>query len=343
MKKFLFLLLLVLLFKLPISAQTPFWEEDFSTGQGWFVEPNWTITGNMLEFNWSPSISNFDASAISPVISLHESIGEMKVLQYLDVFSQTSNEKADISIIHEDGEDVLWSYALSNGNWGSASGEEIEFSLEPYAGQDVQFRFRTYGNDSYNWNWWHVFNIKLSVYLDNDLAVTEFSGPTQVELMETGTWEVEIKNTGLNPIMDFTVKIFDHKTSDLIGSIDDPDELEPLSTKSYSFEWFSAAAYNTSFYGLVMFDGDEFEGNNVSKSHFVRIKPDIDFSVLVWDNDNGIETVTCPVSGDVIQPSDALTKVLDEAGFEYNVVHFLPDDLDTYDIVFSTMGCFCVS
>ncbi|MCD4684062.1 MAG: hypothetical protein K8R86_12325 [Bacteroidales bacterium] len=343
MKKFLFLLLLVLLFKLPISAQTPFWEEDFSTGQGWTVEPNWTITGSMLEFYWSPSITNFDASAISPVIGLHESIGEMIVTQYLDVFSTMSDEKADISIIHENGEDILWSYAISNGNWGATGGTEIEFSLEPYAGQDVQFRFRTYGNDTYNWNWWDVHNIMLTVYLDNDLAVSEISGPTQIELMESGIWDVVVKNTGLNSIADYTVKLFDHKTGDLIGSIDDPDELEPQSTKSYSFEWFSAAAYNTAFYGFVMFEGDEFEGNNVSKSHFVRINPDIDFSILVWDNDNDIETIICPVQGDEIQPSTALKRVLDEAGFEYNVAYFLPDDLDTYDMVFSTMGCFCVS
>ncbi len=142
MKKFIFLLLLVLILKLPTMAQTPFWEENFSTGQGWLVEPNWSITGNMMEFYWSPSISNFDASAVSPVISLHESIGEMIITQYLDVFSTTSNEKADISIIHESGEDILWSYSLTEGNWGSTTGTEIEFSLEPYAGQDVQIRFR---------------------------------------------------------------------------------------------------------------------------------------------------------------------------------------------------------
>jgi len=198
MKKFVFLLLLVLLFKLPVSAQALFWEEDFSTGQGWTVEPNWAITGNMLQFYWSPSITNFDASAISPVVTLHESIGEMIVTQYLDVFSTSSNEKADISIIHENGEDILWSYALSNGNWGATGGTGIEFSLEEYAGQDVQFRFRTYGNDTYNWNWWNVFNITLTVYLDNDLAVTEISGPTQIELLETGTWNVVVKNTGLS-------------------------------------------------------------------------------------------------------------------------------------------------
>jgi len=95
--------------------------------------------------------------------------------------------------------------------------------------------------------------------------------------------------------------------------------------------------------GFVSFDGDEYDGNNSSKSHFVRINPDFELSILLWDNDNGIETLTCPVHGDVIQPSTALSRVLDEAGFEYTVVHYLPDNLDTYDMVFSTMGCFCVS
>ena len=41
---------------------------------------------------------------------------------------------------------------------------------------------------------------------------------------------------------------------------------------------------------------------------------------MVWDNDNGIATVICPEQGDVIQPSTSLTRVLDAAGFEYNVI-----------------------
>lgn len=332
-----------LLFLLPTSAQTPYWTEDFNVGQGWTVEENWFIDGGKLEFNWSPSISNFDASAISPIITLHESIGELIVNQYLDVFMTNSNEMAEISILYDGNEDVLWSYALSGGNWGSIEGTDIEFSLEGYAGMDVQFKFRTYGADTFNWNWWDVYQLSLTVYLDQDLAVHEITGPSQLEVMETGTWSVEVSNSGSQTVSNFTVKLFDFKTSELVGSIDVLDEIDPQGTASYSFEWYSSAAYNTVLYSVVEYENDEFIGNNKSRSHFVRINPDIDFSILVWDNDNGIPTLTCPEEGDEIEPSTALTRALDAAEYEYDYYYYLPDDLNTYDIVFSTMGCFCVS
>lgn len=342
MKKILIFIML-LLFILPISAQTPYWTEDFDVGQGWTVEENWMIAAGKLEFYWSPSLSNFDASAISPVITLHESIGELIVNQCLDVFSMSSNEIAEISILYDGNEDILWSHPLSGGNWGTMDGTDIALPLEDYAGMDVQFKFRTYGADTWNWNWWNVFKLTLTVYLDKDLAVIGISGPTQVDLMETGTWNVEVKNTGSQMVSDFTMKLYDYKTSELIGSLDVADEIEPQGIQLYSFDWYSSAAYNTVLYGVVEFEDDEFEGNNVSSSHFVRINPDIDFNILVWDNDNGIPTVTCPEQGDLIEPSTALTRALDAAEYNYDYYPYLPEDLSAYDIVFSTMGCYCVS
>jgi len=343
MNKYIFLLVLAFIIQMPLSTQTIFWEEDFSTGQGWTLESNWSIGGDLLEFNWAPSTQNFDASAISPLLSLPESAGEMTVLQYLDVFSTSSNEMAEISIIHEEGEEVLWSYALSGGNWGSSNGTEIILAIDQYSGQDVQLRFRTFGADTWNWNWWHIFHISMTIYLDNDLAVSEIHGPTQIELMETGTWELVVKNRGLNPIMEYTVKLFNHKTGDLIGSYDETETLDAQASKTYYFDWSSEAAYNTSFYGFVLFEGDEFPGNNTSESQFVRVNPDIDFDIFLWDNDNAIQTITCPVQGDLIEPSKSLTRVLTEAGFGYTLGLSLPANLNDYDIVFATMGCYCLS
>ena len=342
MKKLLIYIIL-LLFILPVSAQTPFWTEDFSVGEGWSLEENWIVDGGKLEFYWSPGIANFDCSAISPTITLHESIGEMIVNQHLDVFSTSSDEMAEISILHNGNEYILWSHALASGNWGVYSGEDIEFSLTDYAGMDVQFKFRTFGTETYNWNWWDIFSITLTVYLDQDLSVSEISGPTQIDLMETGEWSFDVRNTGSQTVAGFTVKLFDFKTGELVGSFDDIGEIEPQGFNSYSFEWHSTAAYNTVLYGMVEFDEDEFVGNNVSRSHFVRINPDIDFNILVWDNDNEIPTITCPEQGDEIDPSTGLTRALDVAEYEYDYYYYLPEDLNTYDIVFSTMGCFCVS
>ena len=274
---------------------------------------------------------------------MHEAIGDLIITQYLDVFSTNSNEMAEISILYDGNEDVLWSHALASGSWGVSSGEELTIPVYEYAGMDVQFRIRTFGNDSYNWNWWDVFKMELSVYLDKDLSVSGITGPANIDLMEMGEWTVQVKNSGTQSVSDFEVMLFDFKTGDLLGSINDFEVIEPQETKSYYFEWSSPAAYNTVFNGVVTLEDDEFEGNNVSKSHFVRVNPDEEFTILVWDNDNGIPTVTCPEQGDEIEPSKALTRALDDAGYDYFVTYFLPDDLEMYDIIFSTMGCFCVS
>ena len=81
----------------------------------------------------------------------------------------------------------------------------------------------------------------------------------------------------------------------------------------------------------------------MSGSHFVRVNPDIDFNILVWDNDNSIETILDPENGDMIQPSTGLTRALDAAGLNYDFCSDLPDDLFEYEILYGTMGCYCVS
>jgi len=93
----------------------------------------------------------------------------------------------------------------------------------------------------------------------------------------------------------------------------------------------------------VILEGDEYEPNNVSLSHFLRVDPGIEYNIFVWDFDNSIETITDPEQGDAIQPSTGLSRALDAAGLDYDMGLYLPDNLDTYDIIFSTMGCYCVS
>ncbi len=343
MKRTYFLLILVLLFKIPIFSQTTFWTEDFITGDGWGTDGNWNIDNAMMAFSWSPEYTDFDFSAISPIIHLHESSNSLIVTQFVDVFSTTSNEMAEISVIHGTEEDIIWSYALSNGNWGPVLGDDLEIPVSDFAGQDVQFRFRTFGASTFNWNGWYIFELKLNANLEKDLAVTGISGSVQLDILEAGTWEVIIMNTGFQAVSDFSVKLFNQKTGDIVGTIDEPGQLEPLETKSYSFNWSSNVAYNTALYSTVISETDEYPGNNTSKSHFLRINPDIEFDILVWDNDNEIPTVVCPEQGDIIQPSTSLTRALDLAGFEYVYCKSLPGNIDDYEIVFGTMGCFCLS
>lgn len=327
-----------------MQAQTVYWEENFNSGQGeWTLEDNWTVAAGKLEFYWTPSWTNFDLSAKSPLISLPENIAEITFLQYLDVFSGTGNEFAEIALHSGSESTVLWNYNLVNGNWGDPSGSELTFPIAEFGGQDVQIEIRTYGIDSYNWNWWDVFEIRMSALFEKDLAVNAIDGPNSVELLEEGTWTVDVKNFGSQPQAGYTVKMFCYKTGNMIGSITVPGIIEPQEILTYSFQWSSNAAFNTAFYGIVELDGDVFEANNISKSKFVRVDPGIDFDILVWDNDNAIQSVTCPEQGDLIEPSTALTRALDVAGYEYTYAVSLPADLNNYEIIFSTMGCYCVS
>jgi hypothetical protein len=343
MKQKIYFLILLFIIKVPLFAQTTYWVEEFNTNQGWALEDNWSVNSGMLQFYWSPEISNFDQEAISPVITLHESIADLIITQYLDIFWNSETETAEISIVTSQGTEILWSYGLENGTWGTTNGTDISFPLSAYAGEDVQFKFRTFGSTTYNWNWWNIFELKLTVYLDHDLSVVNISGPNNINIQEQGTWEVVVKNSGLFAVSDFTVNLFCNKTGNNLGTINDFDELEPLESKTYSFDWIPALAYNTTLTGIVVFEGDEFLGNNHSKGQFLRINPDLEYNILVWDNDNGIPTVKCPVQGDDIEPAIGLTRVLQEAGIEFEFVTYLPDNLYNYDMIFCTMGCFCVS
>ena len=154
---------------------------------------------------------------------------------------------------------------------------------------------------------------------------------------------MKIRNLGFQSASNFSIKLFNYKTGELIASIDETEEIDPMANKFYTFNWSSSAAYNTALYSVIVFEDDEFIGNNTSKSHFIRIKPEIDFSVLVWDNDNDIATVSDPEQGDEVQPSESLTRALELAGIQYTFSKSLPGNLTDFDMVFGTMGCYCLS
>jgi hypothetical protein len=285
---------------------------------------------------------NFNVTALSPIVHLTENVEDLVITQYLDVFSEQPDEIAEISIVLDDDEVVLWSYALDNGDWGSIEGTDISFPIGDYSGQDVRFKIRASGSDSFNWNWWAIFGMKVTANFDYDLAVTSLTGQHKTEINESGLWSVDVTNFGSSDYSDYTVKLFCYNTGALIGSVFETESLVSQETKSYVFEWSSNYAYNTVFYGVIESENDEFSGNNGSNSYFVRINPDINYNILVWDYDNGIPTVIDPDKGDVIRPAVGLTRALDNAGLDYTLFNYLPSNLNDYDIVFATMGCYCV-
>jgi hypothetical protein len=344
MRKTILFLALLLLCKMQVFGQTIYWTENFETNQGWTLDQNWSIVGGKLRFYWSPTISNFDLSAISPVIMLDENVQDLIVKQHLNVFGASNPpETSQIYLVTSESEHLLWSHQHNQGNWGSTSGSEIEFDVSSFAGQSVQFKFRTFGPSTYQWNWWDVFNLKLTAMFQNDLAITGINGPNILTPDLTSIFSVLLSNPGTEPLSGFTVSMYCCKTGNVIGTTEIADVIQPQETMEVDFEWTPTQAFNTAFYAEVELEGDEFEGNNKSRSHFIRVKPDFDFSLLVWDKDNGINTITCPEQGDVVRPSVVLTRALTNAGIDYELANALPNDLNEYNIIFVSLGGYCLS
>jgi hypothetical protein len=344
MKRTSLLLALLLMLNIALFSQTIYWTEEFNSNQGWTLDQNWSFSGGKIRFYWTPSITNFDLSATSPEIQLHENTVDLIVKQHLDAFNSSNPpETAEIYLISGITEVLLWDHTLNMGDWGLSTGSDIYFDISEFAGQTVRFKFRTFGPTTYNWNWWDVFSIQLTAMFQNDLAALSINGPKILDPDETGTWNVQVKNYGSQAQSGFSVSMFSLKFNDFIGTVDVLESIQPQQSLTVDFSWTPPIAHNTALYAVVDLFGDEFEDNNISKSHFVRIVPDIPFTVLVWDNDNGIQTITDPEVGDLIEPSLSLTRALDNTGINYQLVSSLPPFLNNYDIIFATMGCYCLS
>lgn len=342
MKRFILLFFTAMLLKVAAVAQTPFYQEDFNSPTGWEFDDNWSVSNGSLWFSWSPTITNFDLSAVSSEIQLPETVSEIKVLQYLDVFSSGA-EYAEIIIVSGIEETIVWEYDLNNGNWGSTGGSELVCDVSEFGGQNIRIKFRTYGGTTYNWNYWYIYEFSLTSMLDNDLAIVDFYGTTVIDPETPGTWDLEIKNVGVESQSGFMLKLVDIKTGEVVDEIEYTETIASQQTEYFTFHWQTDQVQNTALQAVIEIDGDEFLMNNTSEGHFVRVDPDIDYSILFWDFDNDIQTITDPEVGDMVTPATALSRVIENAGFDYDYFSYLPGNYTDYDIIIATLGCYCLS
>ncbi|MCF8367385.1 MAG: hypothetical protein K9H16_16470, partial [Bacteroidales bacterium] len=291
-----------------------------------------------------PIINDYDFSSFTPEFQIPVNGSEVVISTFLDVYlSNTTDEVCEISVVYGNQEDILWSHNLSDGPWGDFSGAELTLSLDQYIGEFVKLRFRSYGSSTSALWGWFLFNVNLTTYFDHELCAMDISGPTYLELNENGIWEVEVKNQGLNAENDFAVNLFSFKDDQHIASQTYNGSLSPGETGTVQITWSSNVASNTVLYAKIDAATDEFESNNKSKGSFLRVKPDLDYSVLFWDNDNGIESVVSPETGLLQQSHVGLTKALQASGVNFVYEVALPNNLEEFDIVITTMGNYCLS
>lgn len=343
-KKLTILLLLTLLLRLPVWSQTVVWDEPFSRPpQGWEFSGNWDVTDGAMAMFYYPIIVNYSFTALSPEVEIPVTGGDISFTTFVDIYSQyVTDEVCEISVVGTGFSDVLWSYQLSNGPFGSYLGELISFNLDNYSGQTVRFEFHSFGATSQALWGWFVYSLNMTTLFDHDLRVVEIAGPGHLDPNQTGTWTVQIENLGAQPENGFEVKLYSSKVPDELVTAYFDQTLLPGQSGVAQLQWFTDEVHNTSLDARVVSNTDQWAENDRSKPAFLRIEPEFNYTVLLWDNDNGIPNIQNPETGQEEDACTGIKNALGLAGIEYTLVNDLPTDLSFWDIVIVTMGCYCL-
>ena len=340
--------LLILFLWFPVISgfgQTVVWDEAFKTSpDGWEYVGNWGVEDEQLLLYYYPITENYDFTATSCDVNVPANGGELTISMFVDVFmSYVTDEQCEISVLYDDGEDVLWNYELMNGAWGNYGGEEISFDVSQWAGKNIRLKLRSWGATTGSLWGWYIYNINMVSVFDHELEAGAVAGPRKIDPGETGTWNVAVSNLGLQPESGFFIEVFSYKESEVIATTQFTGNLAPGETVTIPFDWSTGVVQNTNLYAVISSQTDEFAPNNRSQDHFVRVDPEFDYQVLFWDNDNDIGTIFNPETGNMEQASQFIEDALYHAGINYDYVNNLPSVLSGYDVIITTMGTYCLS
>ena len=161
---------------IPVTATaTPYpppggYHEPFDqnwTQTGWVQEPpdgNWMWSPGYAYLSWSPSVPNYDMSLISPEISLIGVVWDLVVKMYINDYSSDTGEIMEIWVIHDTGETLIFEWDLdSNDDWGVPGGSNWSYDMSQFTGQTIQLKFRSCGGDTYNFNYWYIYDVLINL------------------------------------------------------------------------------------------------------------------------------------------------------------------------------------
>ncbi|MBW6515939.1 MAG: agmatine deiminase family protein [Candidatus Cloacimonetes bacterium] len=209
------------------DAFTLIWEEDFNPPHtGWTLGSNWLMQSGYLQFYYSPTVTPYDLSAISPNIYLPEDVGEMTITQLFSNYSAV-DEVLEIIVIHDRTETVLWSYNCSTGSFDTA---DFVFPMTPFGGQIVQLKFRSHGSSTWNIDWWNIYNIAISGVIGDPTYGVSVSPEVDSKSGYSNTvveYEMTVTNTG-NMSDNYTLAAFDNNWNVSFWSAQRTDEYEEI-------------------------------------------------------------------------------------------------------------------
>jgi len=250
---------------------------------------------------------------------------------------------AEIAILVGTDKYVLWNHELGNGDWGWVMGSDLALDVSDYAGMDIRILLHSFGDPQYTLYNWNIYKIAFYTTFNNDLAITEISGPKNLDIGQTGTWDITVTNLGTLSQDFYELSFIDYKSNFPPYTIFVSEELEPGGSMEFQFLMTFPARMNTLVFADVNMPYDDFPDNNSSSKLFLRVEPELDYDVLIWDNDNDIATIWDPELGDLVGAEAGIVRALQDAGIDFILNNLLPGNLDDYEMIFCTMGTWCGS
>ncbi|MBS3767063.1 MAG: carboxypeptidase regulatory-like domain-containing protein, partial [Candidatus Cloacimonetes bacterium] len=294
------------------------WHDDFtqnwSTTGKWSLDPaspnNWEYDGTnqCAKLTWSPSTTNYDMSLVSEEFTLPSDpadVFDLTVSMYINDYSTDSGEMMEIWIIHGGDETMVFQWDLDdNDDWGVSGGQDWVYSdTDQFAGETVQIKLRSHGGDTFNFNYWYVYD----VLFDYAGTAPDYGALAGVVTDGDGT-----------PIEGAEVKADVAKYNPVYTNEDGEYEIDPMKVGTYDVT-YTATGYTTIVEEDVVIEADQTTTLDVVLgSPTMEIDPTtIDATVPVGGVDSTYITITN--NGDAPLYWNATLENVDDSGISYNV------------------------
>ncbi|MEA3475019.1 MAG: carboxypeptidase regulatory-like domain-containing protein [Candidatus Cloacimonadota bacterium] len=218
------------------------------------VSPNnweWDSDYEAAKLNWSPSVPNYDMSLISPQFVLPQDsthIFDLTISMYINDYSVDSSEVMEIWIIHDGQETMIFEWDLDeNDDWGSSGGTDwVYTNMDQFAGETIQLKFRSHGEDTFNFNYWYIYMVwfhyliypdygtlqgtvtdnsgnpleNVSVHAEDNIAgvpyynvLTNENGEYSIDSMMTGIYDITFELEHYNVMVEEDVETLPNQTT----------------------------------------------------------------------------------------------------------------------------------
>ena len=186
-------------------------EWTFDPGQSnWMISTTWGYPAPSAEFNWSPSITNYSFALVTPMLDA-TTISDNVTLKFdieLNNFSTSTLEGMAVEVFDGSAWQMVHDYTNVSGSFVSL-GESYNLT-GLVAGHNFSVRFRAYGANSFNINYWYLDNVKIYQQVVGNLTgtVTQLSDgapvPGALVTMSNSMSGVYTATTGADGVYNIT-------------------------------------------------------------------------------------------------------------------------------------------